>query len=134
MKSRSRRPLWIAIAGVLATIAGPVAPASAAPPAITAFNPLNTATNVALNANIVLTFGENVTAQAGRNIAISTMGSPDVTIPVTCTDSSADGCNGNQVTVTGAAVTSNPAANLTCGKLYGISLQNGAFKNGGNED
>lgn len=38
MKSRSRRPLWIAIAGVLATVAGPVAPVSAAPSTIQVVN------------------------------------------------------------------------------------------------
>ena len=115
-------------------IAGQVAPAMAVPPTITTFLPAHNATNIALNANIVLTFSESVTAQASRNIAISTMGSPDTIIPVTCTNPAGDGCNGNQVTVAGAAVTINPGVDLACGKLYGVSLQNGAFKNGGSED
>ena len=129
-----RKRLTTGFLFVIVAIAGQVAPAMAAVPTITTFLPAHNATNVALNANIVLTFSENVTAQSLKQVAFQTTGVPDVSIPVTCTNPADPGCNGNSVTIAAATVTINPGTDLTCGKTYTLSVQSGAFKNSGDED
>lgn len=88
-------------------------------PTVITYSPEPWATEVAVNANLVLTFSENVTAAAG-NIEIFKSTDeihPVVTIPA---------ASGN-VSVEGRVVTINPADNLEQGTSYFVRITEGAF-------
>ncbi|WP_238654740.1 Ig-like domain-containing protein [Paenibacillus piscarius] len=89
-----------------------------APPLLDAFAPLNGTTDVATDANLTLTFSENVKAGAG-NIVIynSANHTPAVTIP---------SASGN-VSILNNVVTINPTDDLKYGASYYVQIDAGAF-------
>jgi len=97
------------------------------PPTVARSAPANTATDIAVNSNIVLTFSENVTAGSGnitlvpdRNMLGTTITTPTtITIPV----------GDAQVTINGAAVTIDPSSSLAGGPTrYTVNVPAGAFQ------
>src|SRR5207248_703060 len=80
-------------------------------------NPLDDATSVVVNANIVLNFSENVKAGSG-NIVIhqSSDGTAVATIAVT---------DASQVSFSGNSVTINPASDLASSTGYYVTLASG---------
>ena len=88
--------------------------ADSAGPAIASSSPADDATGVAVDANIVLTFDENVVVGSG-NITLkkSSDDSTVQTMPV----------GGGNVSVSGAVVTINPSANLTLRKAIIFRLR-----------
>ena len=91
-------------------------------PTVNGYSPTNSATAVAAGANLVMTFSENVVAQAGKNITIKkTSGDASVTtIPAN---------DGAQVNISGATVTINPTSDLSSnGISYYVMVDSGAFK------
>ena len=91
-------------------------------PIIVTTIPDNNDTDVAVDANIVLTFNVDVTAVTGKNITITPSGQADITIPVT----------DSQVTVNNNTVTINPADDFFFGSSYQVTIPAGAFKNNDN--
>ncbi|QHT71575.1 T9SS type A sorting domain-containing protein [Rhodocytophaga rosea] len=91
-------------------------------PVVTAFNPVDGATDVVIDANLTITFSEEIVKGTG-NIVIN-QGATSQTIPVT---DAAISLNGNQVTI-------NPPADLPSGAQVSIQISAGAFKDvSGNE-
>jgi uncharacterized delta-60 repeat protein len=86
-------------------------------PTLTTFSPADNATAVALDSNIVLTFGEAVQKGTG-NIVISN-GMDIRTITVS---------DITQVVINGNTVTINPTANLSAGTNYHVKIDNDAIK------
>ena len=118
------RKVSILIAGLLFAMLQ-VTPAHAAPPTAT-FSIVDNATNVAINANIVITFSETVTAgTTGSNSVNLAPPAPGemVTIPA----------NNAQVTISTNTVTINPSSDLTACAQYSLTVESAAFKNAGNE-
>ncbi|QUL56809.1 Ig-like domain-containing protein [Paenibacillus tritici] len=88
-------------------------------PTVSTYSPEPWATEVAINANLVLTFSENVLAAAG-NIEIFRSTDelhPVITIPA----------NSDRVTIWNHVVTINPADNLEQGTSYFVRITEGAF-------
>ncbi|XQU07457.1 cadherin domain-containing protein [Halomonas sp. LY9] len=85
-------------------------------PTLTSSTPADNASAVAVGANIVLTFNENVSAGSG-NIVISN-GTDTRTISVN--DSS-------QVSISGSMVTINPTADLNAGSSYNVQMGSGVL-------
>jgi methionine-rich copper-binding protein CopC len=85
------------------------------PPAVTSYSPLDNATNIANNANLVLTFSENVQKGAGH-IIIKEGGVTIQTIDV----------NSIPVSVSGATVTINPA-DFSYNAAVNVEIEAGAF-------
>jgi methionine-rich copper-binding protein CopC len=90
--------------------------ADVTPPTLTATSPLDNATDVAIGANIVLTFSEPVKAGTG-NIILRPATGADVTIAV---GSGQATFNGNQVTI-------NPTADLRPGVAYDVIIGSGVI-------
>jgi VCBS repeat-containing protein len=86
-------------------------------PTLSSSTPSDNATAVAVSDNIVLTFSESVQAGTG-NIVISN-GTDIHTISVT---------DAMQVSLSGSAVTINPATNLLSGSSYSVQLASGVIK------
>ena len=93
-------------------------------PTLSSFTPLDNATAVALGSNVVLTFSENVTAVAGKNLVIYKASDDSVVTTIAATDA--------QVSITGGVVTINPSADLTNGTEYYLLVDAGAFKDADN--
>ncbi len=87
-----------------------------APPVVTAYSPADNATNVAANANLVLTFNENVQKGTG-NILINQGGVTTQTISV----------SDATVTVSGSTVTINPA-DFNNNAAVNIEISAGTFR------
>lgn len=88
-------------------------------PIITSLSPANNATSVAVGANLVATFNENIAIGTG-NITIKNLtDSTQTTIAVTDTA---------QVSISGAILTINPSANLSSNKNYAIQIAPTAIK------
>lgn len=88
-------------------------------PAVTLFTPRDNATGVALNVNLVMTFGEPIQKGAGSIlIKRSSDGSAVETIPIASA----------QVTVSGATATIDPAALLQESTSYYVEVSSGAFR------
>jgi alpha-galactosidase len=88
-------------------------------PVITGLNPLDNAIDLATNTNLVITFNEAIALGTG-NITLKNL--TDATqAAIAVTDSS-------QVSINGAFVTINPAANLVGGRSYAIRIDAGALK------
>ena len=118
------RKLSVLIAGLLFALL-PVAPALAAVPTAT-FSIANNATNVAIGANIVITFSETVTAgTSGSNAVTIAPPAPGVLITIPANDA--------QVSISTNVVTINPTGNLTACTQYSLNVQSAAFKNAGSE-
>jgi len=93
----------------------------AAPPAVSSFSPADNGNHVAANANLVITFDQNVTAVGGKNIAIYRTADDTVFESVEATNSA--------VTVAGSTVTINPGSDFTYGAGYYVQVEPGAFTN-----
>jgi Bacterial Ig-like domain/FG-GAP-like repeat/FG-GAP repeat len=93
------------------------------PPTASSFTPTDNATGVAVGANLVVNFSEDIKKGSG-DIAIKTVSNKVVeTIPVTAAN----------VTVSGSQLTINPTADLAPNKKYYVEIANGAVKdNAGN--
>ena len=90
-------------------------------PTLSSSNPADNATEVAVDANIVLTFSENVTAVASKNITIKKT-SDDSTVATIAADDS------SQVSIDNATVTINPSSNLPQSTEMYVLIDSGAFK------
>ena len=88
------------------------------PPTLSNTDPVDSATEVAIGSDIVLTFSETVRAGSG-NIVISDNNGDTRTIPVTDT---------SQITFSGNTVTINPAADLNPNTTYQVIIDNGAIE------
>ncbi|MCX6531572.1 MAG: Ig-like domain-containing protein, partial [Actinobacteria bacterium] len=122
------RKLSVLIAGLLFALL-PVAPALAAAPTAT-FSIVDNATNVAIGANIVITFSASVTAgTSGSNAVLISPPAPASLITIPANDASTP----SQVSVSSNIVTINPTSDLTACTQYSLNVQNAAFKNAGNE-
>ncbi|MBS4098872.1 MAG: Ig-like domain-containing protein, partial [Sulfuricella sp.] len=84
----------------------------------TSFSPANGAANFVENANLSLTFGENVTAVTGKNIRV--YNSSNTLIETIAANDT------TKVMVSSGTVTVNPAANLPAGSYY-VQIDAGAF-------
>ncbi|WP_084466372.1 Ig-like domain-containing protein [Kaistella palustris] len=104
----------LAIGGTVA-----LAAADSTPPTISSLSPLDDATNVAINSNLVMTFDENVKKGIG-NILIKK--SSDGTIVQTIDATSTD------VGVSGAVVTVNPPTDLANSTGYYVELGSGVIQ------
>ncbi|WP_066649320.1 MULTISPECIES: beta strand repeat-containing protein [Sphingomonas] len=89
-------------------------------PTLVSSTPADNATGVAIGANIVLTFDQNVQAGTGDIILRPATGS-DITIPVA----------NAQVTFSGSTVTINPTADLRPGVAYDVIIGSGVITNSG---
>ncbi|MCX6745138.1 MAG: Ig-like domain-containing protein, partial [Candidatus Parcubacteria bacterium] len=95
------------------------------PPTVTTYSPADGAINVAIAANLVLTFNDNVQAGAGAvlikrgsdNFIVETITIPDV-----------------RVTYSGTQVTINPTATLINSTAYYVQIANGAIKDSAGND
>ncbi len=87
------------------------------PPSIVSTSPVDDATDVAVDGNLVVTFDKPVTAVTGKNIYIYNNGILENTIDVTDA----------QVSVSNEVVTINPTDDLQGGVDFYIIIENGAF-------
>ena len=88
-------------------------------PHLVSTSPSDNATNVAVGANLTLTFDEAMVA-AGGTITITNVTTGAVAATITSTDTS-------QVTISGNVVNINPAANLLAGSDYVVTVSSTAF-------
>jgi methionine-rich copper-binding protein CopC len=88
-------------------------------PTLIASTPADNATGVAVGANLVLTFSENVQAGAGDLLILNASGTVARTIAIT---------DATQVSFSGAALTVNPNADLAAGASYYVNLAAGVVK------
>jgi predicted extracellular nuclease/methionine-rich copper-binding protein CopC len=93
-----------------------VTAADVAPPGLTVSSPLDNATDVAIGANVVLTFSEAVQAGSG-NIILRPATGADITIAV----------GSSQVTFNGNQVIINPTADLRPGVAYDVIIGSGVI-------
>ncbi|QMV42323.1 immunoglobulin-like domain-containing protein [Cohnella cholangitidis] len=89
------------------------------------FTPADSALDVAIDANLVLTFSKNVTAVAGKNIVIFNTDNDTVVATIAANDTT-------QVTVNNKIVTINPASDLANRTRYYVFVAEGAFKDAAN--
>ncbi|MBO9606877.1 MAG: S-layer homology domain-containing protein [Paenibacillaceae bacterium] len=88
--------------------------------------PEDDATEIGLNEELVLTFGETVTAVQGKNIVIKKAADDTVVETIEASDTT-------KVNVNGAIVTIDPATALAFGNGYYVQIDIGAFINGNSE-
>jgi predicted esterase len=93
-------------------------PVTNAPPTINTLAPANISTDVALSANLVITFDKLVQKGTGNIVIQKTTGGTFETIPI----SSAS------VTVSGATVTINPSTDFAVTTGYFVEIANGVIK------
>ncbi|WP_279589250.1 beta strand repeat-containing protein [Rhizomicrobium electricum] len=91
----------------------------ATPPNLTTMSPWNHVANVSVNADIVLTYDENVVARYGNITLASLDGSFSETISIT---------DKSKVTISGNTVTINPSATLGYFAMYKITVPAGIVK------
>jgi methionine-rich copper-binding protein CopC len=93
-------------------------------PTVTVFSPLNNATSIALDANLVITFSENVKAGTG-SISVNAAGNTAQTLSVR---------DPGIVSIAGNVVTINPPNDLPLNKVIDIQMPAGVFTdNAGNK-
>jgi len=97
-------------------------------PSVSSLSPVDDATGIAVDANLVVTFSENVTAVAGKYVRVCTGAA-------TCTGSSVSGdvvqvleATNAAITISSAQVTINPAADLSSSTVHYVSIDAGAFR------
>jgi autotransporter-associated beta strand protein len=83
------------------------------PPVISTLNPADNATGVAVGANFVATFSENIAIGTGDITVRNLTDGTQTTIAVTDT---------TQVSISGAVLTINPTANLAANKNYAVQI------------
>ncbi|TDS14361.1 putative secreted protein (Por secretion system target) [Maribacter caenipelagi] len=88
------------------------------PPTISSLTPLNGATDVAVDANLVVEFNEDVQAVSGNNIIILANLVPVVTIPI----------DDSQVTIGGSTLTINPTADLPSNASISVGIPEGGLE------
>jgi hypothetical protein len=95
---------------------------------VSSLSPADDATSIAVGANLVVTFSENVTAVAGTYVRICTG-------TATCTGSSVTGdvvqvleATNAAITISSAQVTINFASDLSGSTVYYVSIDSGAFR------
>jgi len=89
------------------------------PPTVTVFSPSDTATGVAVDSNIVLTFGENI--QFGSGTIQIRSDSPTGTV-----GASYDVLTSSNLTINGNTLTINPTTDLAKGTHYFVTLDAGS--------
>ena len=89
------------------------------PPVITGLSPLDNATNLPSNTNLVLTFNEVLAIGTGDITLKNLTDGTQSTIAIT---------DGSQVSINGAFLTINPASDLAGGKNYAIRIASTALK------
>ena len=87
-------------------------------PTISSLTPINGATDIAVDANLVVEFNEDVKAVPGNNIIILANLVPVVTIPI----------DDSQVTIVGSTLTINPTADLPPDASISIGIPNGGLE------
>ncbi|MCL4180955.1 MAG: Ig-like domain-containing protein [Verrucomicrobia bacterium] len=97
--------------------------ADTTPPTISTYSPANNATGVAVGANLVATFSDNIVRGTGNLTLRNLTDGTQTNIPVTDTA---------QVSISGAVLTINPTANLTSGKNYAVQIAATAIKDPAN--
>jgi hypothetical protein len=97
----------------------PIATGDTTPPTTSSFSPADDATGVAVGANLVATFSENIAIGTG-NITIRNV-SDNSSYTIAITDTA-------QVSISGAVLTINPTANLANGKNYAVQIASTAIK------
>ncbi|MBF0204535.1 MAG: Ig-like domain-containing protein [Desulfamplus sp.] len=95
-------------------------------PALSFSTPMDNATGVDTGANIVLTFSENVTAVAEKNVVIHRISDNSLLTTIAATDA--------QVSIAGRVVTVNPTTDLSSDTDYYVLIDPGAFKDASNND
>jgi len=97
-----------------------VVAADTTPPTLSTTTPADNSTNVAVSANLVLTFSENVAAGSG-NVVIhnAPMGARFATIAIT---------DVSQVSFAGSTLTINPTSDLAPGTHYYVTLASGVVQ------
>ena len=103
-------------AGISSPTAFNFTTADTTPPLLSSTSPADNSINVALGANIVLTFNENVTAGSGNFIIHRSDDSVVANIAVT---------DASQVSFSGNVATINPASDLPSGTSYYVTLASG---------
>ena len=94
-------------------------PAPETDPAITSKNPADNTLNVAIHANLVATFDENIALTGSGTVTIRDLGAGPDTV-ITLPDA--------QVTVSGAVLTINPTANLLPDNAYAVRISDDAVE------
>ncbi len=95
-------------------------------PAVSTYSPADNSTSISSGTDLVLTFSESVTAQAGKNITIYNTSDSTTFATIAANDTT---CAGTDcVTVSGSTVTINPGTNLSKSKSYAVQIDSGAFK------
>ncbi|HEX4875267.1 MAG TPA: Ig-like domain-containing protein [Chitinophagaceae bacterium] len=89
------------------------------PPAATAYNPANGATNIALSGNLVITFSENIVKGAAGNITVK-RSSDNVTVQTTAVTAASVVVSTNTATI--------PFSGLAYSTGYYINIDNGSFR------
>ncbi len=90
-------------------------------PTVSSFSPTNSATGVATNANLIVTFSETVQAVTGKDIVVRQSPSAAVLETIPANDTS-------RVTISGSQVTVNPTSTLNSGSTYYVLIDSGAFR------
>ena len=106
-------------AGITSTTALSFTSSSNVLPTLSSSTPADDATNVALDANIVLNFSENVTAQSGNITIYKTNGTTVEAISVADTDK-VSGSGSSQITI-------NPSSNFDANTGYYVLIASTAF-------
>ncbi len=88
-------------------------------PTVTSFNPLDEATGVALNANLVLTFSESIARGVGT-IRLKTAAGTVI--------ESYDAASSNNLSIAGSTLTFNPTFSLANGTGYKLEFEAGTIK------
>ena len=89
-------------------------------PTLSSSSPADNATNVAVTADVALTFNESVQAGTGDILLKKTSDNTTVaTISIT---------DGTQITISGSTVTINPTSNLESGTGYYVQIASGVIK------
>ena len=90
------------------------------PPVVTGFSPADNSVDVAINANLTVTFNESISAGSGLITIKNLTNSTQTTISIT---------DATQVSISGATLTINPTNNLLSSNVYAIQISAGAVAN-----
>lgn len=95
------------------------------PPTVDTLNPADDSTGVAVDANLVLTFSENVVAGVGDITIRDVAGGSDVEVIDVVSP---------QIGISGAILTINPSADLDPTTEYAVQIDTGALRDGSGND
>ena len=88
-------------------------------PSVSAFSPTNSATDVPIDSNLVLTFSESIQRGSG-SISLKTAGNSLV--------ESFDTASSNNLSISGNTLTINPTNNLSSSTQYSVTVDSGSIK------